>query len=238
MLSWCSPRLLVLGFLLVTACERGQSPAAPSPPPPPTAPKPEPSQEAPKPEPSRAALRSLADAFIRDVIAGERHAAYLKMDHRARASSTEAQFGSVLDGLSRTFGRLLEAHYDSTEIGTNISFAGIRKMWTFVYDVRTETKPNGGYQAEVTLSADPEPAVSGFVISVTVLHGKSTTPRLAAAADLSGSARADAASSPANAHDGSSDLDWAALTKAKAGAWADYTMTLKKPLRNPDGSPV
>ncbi|MDB4970243.1 MAG: hypothetical protein JWN44_5932, partial [Myxococcales bacterium] len=42
----------------------------------------------------------------------------------------------------------------------------------------------------------------------------------------------------ANAHDGSSDLDWAALTKAKAGAWADYTMTLKKPLRNPDGSPV
>jgi hypothetical protein len=174
---WCSARILVVGFLLVTACEREQSPAAPSPPPPPTASKPEPSQAAPKPEPSRAALRSLADAFVRDVIAGERHAAYLKMDRRARASSTEAQFGGVLDGLSRTFGRLLEADYDSLEIGTNLSFAGIRKFWTFVYAVRTETKPKGAYQAEVTLSADPEPGVSGFAYSVTVLHGKHTTPR-------------------------------------------------------------
>jgi hypothetical protein len=51
-------------------------------------------------------------------------------------------------------------------------------------------------------------------------------------------ARADAAASLVNAHDGSNDLDWAALTKAKAGAWADYTMTVKKQPRTRDGSPV
>ena len=69
-------------------------------------------------------------------------------------------------------------------------------------------------------------------------HVDHVSVMVAAAAAQSGTARADAAASLVNAHDGSNDLDWAALTKAKAGAWADYTMTVKKPPRTPDGSPV
>ena len=162
-------RLVIVAFCFVAACDRGSPPAPPSaaPAPPPAVPVATP----PRPEPSKAALRSLADAFIRDWIADARHAAYLKLDRSTRASKTEAQIGEVMDGLSRNFGKLLEAEYDSTETGANLSFAGLRKYWSFLYNVRTATAPKGKYQAEVTLAADPDPAVIGFSFAVTIASG-------------------------------------------------------------------
>ena len=159
-------RLLTFGFAILTACDRGPT-TAPKPPTataPPTAPSPPPPP--PKPEPPAAELRAAADAFLHDVIAGARHPAYLKMERQYRASSTEAQFNELLDGMARTFGKPLEAKYDATDVGTNLSLAGLRKFWAFRYIVRTDMKPKDTYEAKVTLTADPDPGVSGFTFTV------------------------------------------------------------------------
>lgn len=44
-------------------------------------------------------------------------------------------------------------------------------------------------------------------------------------------------SNAARAQSSGADLDYAALTKAPVGAWAEYTMTMSTPVAGPDGKP-
>ena len=155
--SWSARVFLVIAVL--AGCRRESAPASPSAP---AAPAAAAAPVAARPVPSKAELRALADAFMRDWIANERHAAYLKME---RGVTSEAHMGDIMDRLANVFGKLREAKYHSTATVTSLSFSGLRKQWEFVYDVKTDKQPTGR-QATVTVSADPQLAVSEFEITL------------------------------------------------------------------------
>jgi len=152
----------VLAPLLLAACDHGPSaPAQPTKPPTTTS-----AVQLAKalPEPSPAEIKLVADSFLQDWIQGSRHAAYTKMGQVFRQATSEAQFGTVVDGMNKMFGNVLDAEYKSAEIGTNFSFAGIKKQWTLIYAVRTSTTPKGKYFAKIDLVADPHLGIQSFQI--------------------------------------------------------------------------
>jgi hypothetical protein len=113
-------------------------------------------------EPSVPEFALFAQSFVKDWIQGARHALYVRMSPEYREAVTEAQFGQILDGANRTLGKVQEAEYKSVEIGTFVSFSGVKKIWALVYALRTETHAKGTYFAKITLVAKPWLAVQSF----------------------------------------------------------------------------
>src|SRR5215471_13141511 len=81
------------------------------------------------------------------------------------ASLAEASTSVDPVSMNRMFGTVLEAEYKSAEIGTNFSFAGIKKLWGLWYAVRTSTTPKGKHFAKIDLIADPELGIQSYQIA-------------------------------------------------------------------------
>jgi hypothetical protein len=115
-------------------------------------------------EPSDTEIALFAQSFMKDWILDPRHGIYARMHPEYRRAYSEAQFGETLDDLNRTFGKVQEAKYKGVEMGTNVSFSGVKKFWTLWYAVRTDTHPMGTHFAKLTITAQPWLSVLAFTI--------------------------------------------------------------------------